>query len=386
MKIKTRKTLLSTLVVVMIFTAIMSVITAVLPKKFTLAGSGTAGFKMVEGASIRCSDPLGLRFIAELGESEYADLKTEESGVTKKMGMYIMPWEYVSENGELSVTDYSSVSSKLDYVFYSSDGSVQERLYEYVDENGKKYYRANGVISNLKLYNYDREFVGIGYIARTQGGKTTYTYTNINKEDNVRSSAYVAIEAHADEKNAQNTTALSVFEKYINGAQLYNNWGVTQEDGGYKYNGTKYDTIEEVVNAVGNFEYSLSLNKNIVYVKQNGTYALETTINDVDKDVNFAGAHAVYTSSDEDVVTVDKNGKLTWKKNGVVTVTAEFAGAKQTCEVISGVIDFEDGNLPAFIKNGGRAALSVIGENDGKVLQATSDANRLTLKAKIGRK
>ena len=278
MKRKTRKTLFSTLVITMIFTAIMSVITAVLPTKFTLAGTETTGFKMVEGAAIRCNEPLGLRFVAELGEREYIDLTTPENGVTKKMGMFIMPWNYVSENDEITTTDYQSVETKLDYVFYSSDGSVEEKIYEYVNKSGEKYYRANGVISNLKLQNYDREFVGIGYIAETANGVTTYTYTDICKENNVRSSAYVAIEAHADDTYAQDTKALGVFEQYINGAQLYENWGVTQVDGGYLYNGETHSTIKEVVESVSNFEYSLALNKNVVYVKQNGYYMLKAVL------------------------------------------------------------------------------------------------------------
>ena len=375
MKRKTRKTLFSTLVVTLIFTAIMSVATAVLPIKQTLAATETTGFKMVEGASIRTTDPLGLRFIAELGQQEYTDLTTPENGVTKKMGMFIMPWSYISENDEIITTDYSSVETKLDYVFYSSDGTVDNKIYEYENKNGEIYYRANGVISNLKLQNYAKEFVGIGYIAETENGVTTYMYTDVCKEDNVRSSAYVAIEAHADSDYAENTKALSAFEKYIDGAQLHANWGLEQVDGGYKYGGTTYSTIEEVKEAIGNFEYSLTLDKSVKYVKENGTAQLTATVNDVSKNVNFDGAHVVYSSSDEEVVTVDQNGKLTFKKNGVATVTAEFAGAKQTCEVISGVIDFSDGKLPAFIQNGGRASLSVVDGNGGKVLQATSENN-----------
>ena len=362
MKRDIRKALIALLSIATGVTAAMALITKPTITSTIADTTGTMRFEMVEGASIRYSEPFGLRFIAELGQQEYAELTTSENGVTKKMGMFIMPFEYIDTNADkiIDVTDYANVETKLDYVFYSSDGSVEEKIYEHEDENGETYYRANGVISNLKLQNYAREFVGIGYISETESGITTYTYTDICKEDNVRTSAYVAVEAHADSDYAENTTALSAFEKYIDGAQLYENWGVTQVDGGYKYGGTTYSTIEEIKAAIANFQYSLTLDKSIKYVKEKGIAQLNATIKDVTHNVDFAGAHAVYSSSAENVVKVDKDGKLTWVKNGTATITAEFAGVKQTCEVISGVIDFNDGKLPSYIQNGGRASLSVV--------------------------
>ena len=377
MKKNIRKALLSVLIGTTAVTAASA--TALLTTSTASAETVTTRFEMVDGASIRYGDPLGLRFIMELGQQEYTELTASEDGVTKKVGMYIMPWSYISENDEITITDYASVETKLDYVFYSSDGSVDEALYEYENEDGDTYYRANGVITNLKFQNYAKEFVGIGYIAETKNGKTTYTYTDICKEDNVRSAAYVAIEAYADSEYAENATAIRAFNKYIDGAQLFTNWGVTEvEDGGvkkYQYNSVTYNSLDEVKNAIANFEYSLTLDKSVKYVKENGTAQLNATIEDAMHSVDFKGAHAVYSSSNPEVVKVDKNGTLIWVKNGTATVTAEFAGIKQTCEVISGVIDFEDGKLPSYIQNGGRASLSVVDGDDGKVLKATSENN-----------
>ena len=377
MKKNIRKALLSVLIGTTTATMVAAAAFGVAPTvSSTVADTaGTTRFEMVDGASIRYSEPLGLRFTAELGQQEYADLTTVESGVKKTMGMFIMPWSYISENDVITTTDYANVETKLDYVFYSSDGSVPEKLYTYEDANGDTYYRANGVITNLKLQNYAREFVGIGYVAETVNGVTTYTYTDINKDDNVRSSAYVAIEAHADSLYVENTNALAVFEQYIDGAQLSTNWGVTQVDGGYQYGGAVYSTIQEAKAAIADYAYSLSLDKTVKYVKENGTAQLSATIEDGAKDVNFAGAHAVYTSSDESVVTVDKNGNLNWVKNGTATVTAEFAGITQTCEVISGVIDFNDGKLPSQITpHTDRVNDLTIAEisSENKVMQATT--------------
>ena len=60
---------------------------------------------------------------------------------------------------------YEDIKAMLDsgnpwVLRFRSNGSVENKIYE---ENGS--YRANGVIANLKLKNYDREFVGIAYIA-----------------------------------------------------------------------------------------------------------------------------------------------------------------------------------------------------------------------------
>ena len=178
MKRKMKTLLLSALVAV---TASTTAVATVLTATPAMAETQTTRFAMVEGAAIRYSEPLGLRFITELGTQEYAELTREESGVTKELGMFIMPYEYIDTNADavIDVTDYASVETKLDYTFYSSDGSVN-KVYEYEDKNGDTYYRANGVISNLKLKNYAREFVGVGYIKETKNGVTKYEYTDIN--------------------------------------------------------------------------------------------------------------------------------------------------------------------------------------------------------------
>ena len=121
MKRNIRKALISLLFVTTGVTAAMALITKPTITSTIADTTDTTRFEMVEGASIRYSEPLGLRFIAELGQQEYADLKAPENGVIKKMGMYIMPWESISENDVITTTDYASVETKMDYFFYSSD-------------------------------------------------------------------------------------------------------------------------------------------------------------------------------------------------------------------------------------------------------------------------
>lgn len=73
-------------------------------------------------------------------------------------------------------------------------------------------------------------------------------------------------------------------------------------------------------------EPTIELNKksDSIYVKEN--VVLKATI--VGKDTK-----AKFSSSNTDVATVDSNGKVTGKKAGTATVTAEANGVKATCEI-----------------------------------------------------
>lgn len=73
-------------------------------------------------------------------------------------------------------------------------------------------------------------------------------------------------------------------------------------------------------------EPTIELNKksDSIYVKEN--VVLKATIVGKDTKANFS-------SSNTDVATVDSNGKVTGKKAGTATVTAEANGVKATCKV-----------------------------------------------------
>ena len=138
------------------------------------------------------------------------------------------------------------------------------------------------------------------------------------------------------------------------------------------YNGNTYASLAEIKTQISNYDYSLNMGA-VKYVKEGGTAQLGA-ITDTTKDVAFAGMHAKYTSSDESIVKVDKYGTLTWVKNGMAKITAEFMGETQTCDVISGVVDFEDGVVPSALKfTGARvASFTATDMNDGKVMEVKS--------------
>ncbi len=353
------------------------------------AASDTDVFQMVDGAAIRMSNPKGLRFIAQLGTEQYKDLKTIEPGVIKKMGMFIMPFSYIDTDGntlidESFVDNYHTVTTKINHVFYSSDNTVENKLYKYTDKDSTEtYYRANGVITNLYLHNYDTEFIGIAYIAETDAntGVTTYSYTDLCYENNVRSAAYVAVEAYSDYDGI--TAVTGIFNEYIDGAHVYTQ-GVTEtvtkdEETGkrtvtYTYGDNTYTSIAALKAALENCQYSVTLDKSFAYVKEGSNVQLTATLKDVDNNITFDSAHVSWESSDESIVKVDADGNITSVGKGTAVVTARFANATATCEVISQAITFDNmTSVPSYLR-GDRTTLSISEMNGGKVLNAQTTA------------
>ncbi len=326
-------------------------------------------FEMVEGASIRTAAPKGLRFIAEMGEDVYEELTTKEDDVVKKMGMYIVPASYLNDsskysNGVLGVMEqsYNKITTKIDHVFYSSDGSVDNKIYQ-----SGEYYRANGVISNLLLKNYDREFIGIAYISETVGEKTTYTYADFNFEDNVRDSLYVATRAYKDYTDEDKR---KVFNEYVMGAHL-ECLGMSEtvvdgvRTGTYTYKGNIYDSIQEVA-AVAGSSLTLSLDAQNLFIHNTDTAAtLTATVLDKAAPVTI-DTYVMWNSANEDVVTVDGNGNLKVAGSGETTVTANFMDQTATCKVSVFDGSFETMSaVPSALRSSNHAGTATIGEKDG---------------------
>ena len=261
MKKITKNILLSTLMTTVAATATTAMAFGV---SATASASETAYFEMVEGASIRLAEPKGLRFTAEMSADVYEDLMAKESGVSKKMGMFIMPYSYVADENKYASSkdwvnqNYDKITKKIDCVFYdSADASIPNKIYKAGDN-----YRANGVISNLYLKNYDEDFVGIAYIAEKVGSTTTYQFADFDSDVNVRSAIYVANAAYDDYKS--DATNAKILEEYVMGAYLAD-IGVEEQrntDGSiqYAYGGNVYGTMDEVVeNATESGEYAFTI-------------------------------------------------------------------------------------------------------------------------------
>ena len=376
MKKFTRKLLLSALATLTAGTATVATAFSISTENSISAGAASAaGFEMVDGASIRMATPLGLRFIAQMSDEFYQDLMNNRTDYTKKMGIFIIPYDYLNDasrysNGATGVSkkQYQNITKKIDHVFYdSADSSVDDKIYK---KDGV--YCANGVISNLLLKNYDRDFVGIAYMMEEIGGITKYTFADFDKENNVRNAVYVAVEAYEDYTDA---APRAVFNEYIWGAYLADK-GMTSDGSTYTYQGTTYDTITEVATAT-DLDFSISLDKSSFYMEDvNGTLQLNATITDGTAPVTVNGVHAVWKSSNEAVATVDENGKVTANQAGKVTISASFMGETQTCDITVYGEDFESiKEVPSYMTKGSQtASLSIVELNGNKVLKMTGGA------------
>ncbi len=158
-------------------------------------------FATTFGAEIRASAPNGIRFKLQLSEEKKAEIFKADSN--KTLGMFIF---LGSKTGELSET--TTPSQKIDISFEESD------LYQVGD-----YWYAHGVMTNLYVQNFNKQFIGVGYVA-TAGETTTYEYSDFDLTDNVRSMSYVAIEGY---KVKPQTYLLDLIEKAV-----YAEYGVVE--------------------------------------------------------------------------------------------------------------------------------------------------------------
>lgn len=107
------------------------------------------------------------------------------------------------------------------------------------------------------------------------------------------------------------------------------------------YGNMKATCIVTVVTPVSN----IKLNKNTLSLKEGSSETLIATI----LPSNATNKKIQWTSSNDRIVTVDVNGKVTGKKTGKVTITATIEGKKATCEVTSiGFIITQDRNFSGY--------------------------------------
>ncbi|MBP5466296.1 MAG: Ig-like domain-containing protein [Clostridia bacterium] len=336
------------------------------------ASADPTRFAMTEGANIRLVSPKGLRFIAEMGSDVYTDLTTAENGITKKMGMYIVPSSYLGDSSKYSSgvkgvvsKEYQNLITKIDLVFYSSDGSIENKIYQEGD-----YYRANGVIAELKLNNYDREFIGIAYISRTSGTTTTYTFADFDNESNARTPLYVAVKSYEEYKNEP--YAKAALDEYILGAHL-KTLGMTEIVSGepgsrtftYSYQSGSYDSINAAATAA-NCDISLSMDtSSVLFNSTEGSATFTATISD-SGNAGSINMPIDWTSDNTDVATVDNNGVVNVVGSGEANITARFMGQSKSRKVMVFDGTFETmSSVPSYMTKAGNAGTPILATSDG---------------------
>ncbi len=247
------------------------------------ADAELANVSMVKGASVRLDNPSGLKFTAEIA-GEYS------VGETTSYGMMIVPYDYLVTAGvEIAEdTDYiTELMTAYEEGVISVAPIVAENLPAKADEDGG-YYIEHSIVQ-LDEKNFDRRFFGVAF--EEVDGEYTYA-TNVENSRSIMEVAsgalndlyYNADNLPEDVKNllADNETLLSDF--------------VTV--------GLSYSA---------DWSYAVAGEST---VGMDGSIALS-----VDSDTNV---HLLptWTSSDETIATVDKNGVVTGLKVGTVTITA----------------------------------------------------------------
>ena len=149
----------------------------------------------VAGAAVRISEPTGIRFTGYIGKDYLDGLKAEHGDANVKIGMFITPTDYLTENG-LSFTkealDGCGAITGAKYVKIQATTILET-------EDGAA-YRINCVLANVKEANYTRNFSAVTYV---EINGSTYYYSNYFEADNARSIAYVAEAALLDVSNTE---------------------------------------------------------------------------------------------------------------------------------------------------------------------------------------
>ena len=303
----------------------------------------TGTFAFVNGASVRYSDPTGLRFTVQMDEATYAGLV--EAGAYKdgrSMSVYIAPADYF----EGAEGDYAAVAERAVEAEIGAD-----KIYQNAEEYGSEIYLANAVLTNVLYENVNREFQAIAAIESADADPVW------SEPSDVRSVAYVASAALTEEETDETQSA--VLNGFVQKAIAEAN-----------------DVAEEEFNEDGSYAVQLSLKETTsLFAGKEETLALSVT--------PAADLYVKWTSDNPDVATVDKSGKVTAVSEGTANITAEVYGKTTTCAVTVqkfknfGYIDFSEYEIGDTEIAGFSAALggveadsySVVEEGGEKVLK-----------------
>ena len=170
------------------------------------ADASTTYFSMDSGVQLRLASSLenethyGMRFIASMDETT--------ATTADSFGMLIVPAEYVTD-----ITDGVQYASKItekdgDYIAaYAELGTAVLNVSGITPYASGTGYKMNGVISDIKYDNLNRDFVAIAYSVVG----SDYIYTAVSEPANVYD---LSIKALADTKTDYDVEELAVLDEY----------------------------------------------------------------------------------------------------------------------------------------------------------------------------
>ena len=151
-------------------------------------------FNTAAGAAIRMDNPTGLRFTGYIGKGFLGDLQSTYGSANVKVGMFITPTDYLTDNGleftKAALDGCGALPSGKKYVKVEA-GTILD------DGNA---YKINCVLANVLSANYDRAFSAITYV---EVNGNVYFYSAYNETDHSRSIGAVAEAAMLDVSSEQ---------------------------------------------------------------------------------------------------------------------------------------------------------------------------------------
>lgn len=152
-----------------------------------LVSAGSESVFKTNGASVRVSEPTGLRFETLVDKTTYEDVINDSN---KSLGAFIIPKDYLESASITEITDHKTQFDGLTYLEKENITGSQTDA-----EDANSDYVLKYSIVNLHYYNYNRDFFGMFYIKTTDGSSATYQYATATDGNNERSIAYVANKA-----------------------------------------------------------------------------------------------------------------------------------------------------------------------------------------------
>ena len=260
------------IVILSVFFAISLLFGIGVKKAFAASDSvlDSVSFTMQNGASVRKEEPTGLRFRSLLSKEDYNKL-TENVGEEKDyasltFGMLIAPQDY-AEKKELNEANVFGENTV--YTFDENDTDSEKlkilNLYDNeMHETADGVMSFTGILTNVKSVNYNRRFVGVGYIkAVDQSGNAFYKFATA--KDNARSVIEVA--QVAIEKGENDTDGvLADFTKYASLGGIVSSVGNGDKT---PQNAVDYKTGEISITATKT-DFNIFLNREVITKNGNG--------------------------------------------------------------------------------------------------------------------
>ncbi len=144
-------------------------------------------FTMLQGASVRLSDPTGLRFTATVDCNDWNYLVNRYGAKNVTVGTLIVPATYATEAGGVTFEKLEALSGVTTKYLNVETDSFYKR-------EGSQYVIAGSIVG-IHPSNYSKDYTGISYIRVTDGERVFYLYAS---DPQTRSISYVAGEALKD--------------------------------------------------------------------------------------------------------------------------------------------------------------------------------------------